>query len=122
MFSTIVLSFIAMISLYSFLLLVKTRLVCHGSFGGEHRGIGICDDKPDMTPSCRHRRHPIRQVHAASDPVLNRIVTGEPSEGQKDQEFINRFVPSGRIRCSIHNLCRGFKVAQALGKPWSSDS
>ncbi|GAA5903401.1 amino acid transporter [Sporobolomyces salmoneus] len=33
LFSTIVLCFIAMISLYSFLLLVKTRLVVHGSFG-----------------------------------------------------------------------------------------
>lgn len=33
-FSTIVLCFIAMISLYSFLLLVETRLVIHGSFGG----------------------------------------------------------------------------------------
>ncbi|KAL8280932.1 hypothetical protein RQP46_006611 [Phenoliferia psychrophenolica] len=32
-FSTIVLCFIAMISLYSFLLLVETRLVVHGSFG-----------------------------------------------------------------------------------------
>jgi solute carrier family 36 (proton-coupled amino acid transporter) len=35
LFSTIVLCFIAMISLYSFLLLVETRLVVHGSFGGE---------------------------------------------------------------------------------------
>ncbi|GAA6014180.1 hypothetical protein JCM11491_004130 [Sporobolomyces phaffii] len=33
LFSTVVLCFIAMISLYSFLLLVKTRLVVHGSFG-----------------------------------------------------------------------------------------
>lgn len=33
-FSTIVLCFIAMISLYSFLLLVETRLAVHGSFGG----------------------------------------------------------------------------------------
>ena len=33
-FSTVVLMFIAMISLYSFLLLVRTRLVVHGSFGG----------------------------------------------------------------------------------------
>ncbi|GAA5880516.1 hypothetical protein JCM16303_005412 [Sporobolomyces ruberrimus] len=33
LFSVLVLCFIAMISLYSFLLLVKTRLVVHGSFG-----------------------------------------------------------------------------------------
>ncbi|GAA5935953.1 uncharacterized protein JCM15063_001858 [Sporobolomyces koalae] len=33
LFSTVVLCFIAMISLYSFLLLVKTRLIVHGSFG-----------------------------------------------------------------------------------------
>jgi amino acid permease len=32
-FSVVVLMFIAMISLYSFLLLVRTRLVVHGSFG-----------------------------------------------------------------------------------------
>lgn len=36
LFSTFVLCFIAMISLYSFLLLVKTRLVIHGSFGGPY--------------------------------------------------------------------------------------
>lgn len=35
LFSTIVLCGIAMVSLYSFLLLVETRLVVHGSFGGK---------------------------------------------------------------------------------------
>ena len=43
LFSTVVLCFIALISLYSFLLLVKTRLVVHGSFGG-------------MSPPLRGRR------------------------------------------------------------------
>ena len=35
LFSSAVLTFIALISLYSFLLLVKTKFVVPGSFGGE---------------------------------------------------------------------------------------
>lgn len=35
LFSTLTLVFIALISLYSFLLLVKTKFVVSGSYGGE---------------------------------------------------------------------------------------
>ena len=75
-FSTVVLLFIALISLYSFVLLVRTRLVVHGSFGGEliHYCVTASITDPNFN---RHWWNLIRKIYEMDDFILHRSFSSE---------------------------------------------
>src|SRR5258707_2152637 len=73
LFSFITLSLIALISLYSFILLVRTKFVVSGSFGGK---------LPSPIPPCsilrilvRTRWRAVREMDADRYPYIHRCVT-----------------------------------------------
>jgi hypothetical protein len=85
LFSAVTLVLIALISLFSFLLLVDTKMVVPGSFGGNVRF-----EVPILfsCSSCRYWRRHLWEMDAACNPDVNRHI-------------------STWICCSLHYFCSG---------------